>query len=326
MAYMLTILLIQIIASGEMDLKQSAVLFIVQMSVGAVSGFLLGKGAILLMNRINIDNRSLYSVLLLATVFFIFSFTDLIKGNGYLAVYIAGLVIGNHKIVFKKSLTTFFDGFAWLFQIVMFLTLGLLVNPSELVHVAGIGLLVGIFMIVVARPATVFLCLLPFRHMTTRARWFVSWVGLRGAVPIIFATYPLIAGVEHANLIFNIVFFITIVSLLVQGTTVNYMAKILGLAVEEKEDAFPIDLPENIKSALSEIDVAPVLLEKGDCLRDLTLPKHTLVVMIKRDDRYFVPTGSTQLVLGDKLLVLSDNDEELKKTYESLGILNSIKS
>ena len=208
----------------------------------------------------------------------------------------------------------------------MFLTLGLLVNPSELVHVAGIGLLVGIFMIVVARPATVFLCLLPFRHMTTRARWFVSWVGLRGAVPIIFATYPLIAGVEHANLIFNIVFFITIVSLLVQGTTVNYMAKILGLAVEEKEDAFPIDLPENIKSALSEIDVAPVLLEKGDCLRDLTLPKHTLVVMIKRDDRYFVPTGSTQLVLGDKLLVLSDNDEELKKTYESLGILNSIKS
>ncbi len=324
MAYMLTILLIQIINSGEIDLQASIVLFIVQMSVGALSGFLLGKGAILLMNRINIDNRSLYSVLLLATVFFIFSFTDLIKGNGYLAVYIAGLVIGNHKIVFKKSLTTFFDGFAWLFQIVMFLTLGLLVNPSELVHVTGIGLLVGIFMIVVARPASVFLCLLPFRHMTTRARWFVSWVGLRGAVPIIFATYPLIAGVEHANLIFNIVFFITIVSLLIQGTTVNYMAKLLRLAVNEKEEAFPIDLPETIKSALSEIEVVPVLLEKGDRLRDLTLPPHTLVVMIKRDDHYFVPTGNTQLVLNDKLLVLSDNDEELKKTYQSLGILNPI--
>ena len=326
MAYIMTILLVGVLSEGkaEVSVGASIALFFVQMIVGALLGYAFGRGTVWIINKINIGNPALYSVLLLAAVFLTFSFTSLVEGNGYLAVYIAGLVIGNHKIVFKKSLTTFFDGFAWLFQIVMFLTLGLLVNPSELVHVTGIGLLVGIFMIVVARPASVFLCLLPFRHMTTRARWFVSWVGLRGAVPIIFATYPLIAGVEHANLIFNIVFFITIVSLLIQGTTVNYMAKLLRLAVNEKEEAFPIDLPETIKSALSEIEVVPVLLEKGDRLRDLTLPPHTLVVMIKRDDHYFVPTGNTQLVLNDKLLVLSDNDEELKKTYQSLGILNPI--
>ena len=132
-------------------------------------------------------------------MFFIFSFTDLVKGNGYLAVYLAGLVVGNHKVVHKKSLTTFFDGITWLFQIVMFLTLGLLVNPAELLPVAVLSILIGIFMIILARPISVFLCLLPFRKMTTKARAYVSWVGLRGAVPIIFATYPLIANIQHAS-------------------------------------------------------------------------------------------------------------------------------
>ena len=153
------------------------------MSIGAVSGYLLGHLARFTINKINI-NQSLYSVLLLAFVFFIFSFTDLLKGNGYLAVYIAGLMVGNHKMVHKKSLMTFFDGFTWLFQIVMFLTLGLLVNPADLIPIAGLGILVGIFMIIVARPLTVFLCLLPFRKMSTKSRVYVSWVGLRGAVPI----------------------------------------------------------------------------------------------------------------------------------------------
>ena len=189
---MLTLLLIQIIQTpaGETNLWYSFLMFIVQMSVGAVAGFLLGKMAVWLMNRLNIGNQSLYPILLLACVFFIFSITELVKGNGYLAVYIAGLVVGNHKIQHKKSVTTFFDGFTWLFQIVMFLTLGLLVNPRDLLPIAGLGLLVGFFMIILARPISVFLCLAPFRQMSTKAKVYVSWVGLRGAVPIIFATYP----------------------------------------------------------------------------------------------------------------------------------------
>jgi len=321
-AYMLTILLIRFINPGgePLGLAEAGIMFIVQMSVGAGAGFLLGKLIIILLNRINIGNRSLYPVLLLAGAFFIFSFTNLIEGNGYLAVYIAGLVIGNHKLVHKKNLITFFDGFAWLFQIVMFLTLGLLVNPSELVDVIGIGLLIAFFMIVFARPISVFLCLAPFRKMTLKAKSFISWVGLRGAVPLIFATYPLISAVPNASLIFNIVFFQTIISLVAQGTTVNWFAKLLGLAVDLEEEAFPIEL---MASALSEIDVAPALLERGEFLSDLTLPDHTLVAMVKRENRYFVPKGSTRLQLGDKLIMISDNNETLRNDAASSALFHA---
>ena len=233
MAYMLTILLIQVIEIGVIDWPHSIVLLFMQLSIGAAAGFALGYAIVWIINRINVPNESLYPVLLFSCVFFVFAFTNLLQGNGYLAVYIAGLVVGNRKLVHKRSLTTFFDGFTWLFQIVMFLTLGLLVNPSELPAVAGVGLLVAIFMIVVSRPISVFACLLPFRRFTTRARVYISWVGLRGAVPIIFATYPLMsAEIPNARMIFNIVFFVTIVSLLVQGTTVS--GQMAGIGGEER--------------------------------------------------------------------------------------------
>ena len=321
MAYMLTILLIQIIQIGEFNAWQSIGMLLIQLSVGALSGYILGQVTVWVMNRINIDNQSLYPVLLLAFSFFIFSFTDLLKGNGYLAVYIAGLVVGNKKMVHKRSTATFFDGFSWLFQIVMFLTLGLLVNPSELLPVIGIGLLIGIFMIIFARPITVFLCLLPFKNFTTKARVYISWVGLRGAVPIIFATYPLIAGIENSKFIFNIVFFITIISLLVQGTTVSAMARWLKLDSEdETKKEFDVSLPDEIKSSMSEIQITETALANGNKLMNLTLPDNTLAVMVKRNNKYFVPKGHTTINPGDKLLVISDNEEELKKAYESLGI------
>ena len=245
MAYMLTILLIQVIEIGVIDWPHSIVLLFMQLSIGAAAGFALGYAIVWIINRINVPNESLYPVLLFSCVFFVFAFTNLLQGNGYLAVYIAGLVVGNRKLVHKRSLTTFFDGFTWLFQIVMFLTLGLLVNPSELPAVAGVGLLVAIFMIVVSRPISVFACLLPFRRFTTRARVYISWVGLRGAVPIIFATYPLMsAEIPNARMIFNIVFFVTIVSLLVQGTTVSAMARWLGLVGKsEEKEIFNVAFP-----------------------------------------------------------------------------------
>ncbi len=325
MAYMLTILLIQIITVGETSISESILMFVVQMSVGAVMGYLLGKLAIFALNRLNVENQSMYPVLLLSFVFFIFSFTDILKGNGYLAVYIAGLVIGNAKVSHRKSMMTFFDGFAWLFQIVMFLALGLLVNPSQLLSIVWLGLLVGAFMIIFSRPISVLISLLPFRKMNLKSRLFISWVGLRGAVPIIFATYPLIANIDNAQMIFNVVFFITILSLLTQGTTITTMAKALGLAEPEGQkhkNNFGFEIPEDIKSSMSEIDVIPSILENGNKLMDLKLPDNTLVVMIKRGSFYCVPKGTTKLQEGDKLLVITDNDEELRKTYESLGIKN----
>ena len=324
MAYMMTILLISVVSntSSGVGLGMSVVFFVVQMVVGALSGYLIGRLAVWTINRIKLANHSLYSVLLLAFIFFSFAFTDLIKGNGYLAVYLSGLVIGNHKLEQKRPLTVFFDGFTWLMQIVMFLTLGLFVNSNELLEprVLILGGLVGAFMILVARPLTVFTCLLPFRKFTTKARLYVSWVGLRGAVPILFAIYPLMAHVENAGLLFNVVFLGTIISLLVQGTTVSGMANLLGLAYEERESAFSVDMHQDMKWALTEVEVNETMLESGHTLKDITLPENTLVMMVCRDGEYFVPQGKTELKLGDKLLVISDRSEELATTYKDMGI------
>nr|WP_321523140.1 potassium/proton antiporter [uncultured Macellibacteroides sp.] len=321
MAYMLTIILIAYIQSGGMDFQEGIISLIVQLVLGLIFGYLLGKVAVWIINKVNVENQSLYPILLLAVIFFIFAATTLSKGNGYLAVYIAGFVVGNAKIVHKKSIGTFFDGFTWLWQIAMFIMLGLLVNPHELLPVAGIGLTVGIFMIIFARPISVFLCLLPFGNFSTKGKLYISWVGLRGAVPIIFATYPLIAGIENAGLIFNVVFFITILSLLIQGTSVTHVAKWLNLTDEpDRKDEFGIELPEEIKSAMSEIDITPEVLTHGNKLMQLKLPDHTLAVMVKRNGKFFIPKGNTELRENDKLLMISDNDEALLQSYQSLGI------
>ena len=179
MAYMLTILLIQIIQSGEFSFGQVLLSFFIQFSVGGIAGYLLGRCAVYTLNHFRILNQSLYQIVLLTFVFFTFSFTEKLQGNGDLAVYIAGLVVGNRRIVYKKNITNFFDSTAWLFQIIMFLTLGLLVNPKDLISISWLGLLIGIFMIIFARPVSVLLCLLPFRKMTFKSRLYaVSYTHL----------------------------------------------------------------------------------------------------------------------------------------------------
>ncbi len=324
MAYMLTLTLIQyIMAPQQPSIWMSVVTFMYQMAIGALAGFLLGKLCAHLLRRSSLWNESLYPILILAFTFFIFAFTDLIKGNGYLAVYIAGLVVGNSRFLHKKSVRNFFDGLTWLCQIIMFLALGLLVNPSELLPVTVIGLLIGVFMILVSRPLSVFLALTPFRGLSEKARAFTSWVGLRGAVPIIFATYPLIYGVPEAHIIFNIVFFITILSLMIQGTTIPIMARWLKLSVVQRKkspSAFEMDFSEDIKSAMSEVIVNKSALQKGNTLMDIPLPDKTLVVMVKRKDAFFIPRGNTPLEEGDRLLIISDDQKALKQTYESLGV------
>ena len=312
MAYMLTIVLIQFIQSDGMGTGNIIGSFIIQFLVGAAAGYILGKLAILILNKINIDNQSLYPILLLSFVFFTFAITDLLRGNGYLAVYIAGMMVGNHKITFRKEIATFMDGLTWLFQIIMFLMLGLLVNPHEMIEVAVVALLIGVFMIVIGRPLSVFLCLLPFRKITLKSRLFVSWVGLRGAVPIIFATYPLVANVEGSNMIFNIVFFITIVSLIVQGTSVSFVARLLHLStpLEKTGNDFGVELPEEIDTDLSDMTITMEMLNEADTLKDMNLPKGTLVMIVKRGDEFLIPNGTLKLHVGDKLLLISEKNKQ----------------
>ncbi len=229
MAYMITLLLIGVVQAGEMDTTKFIFSFITQLGIGAMSGYFLGKIFIFIIKLIKLPRKSQFHIFLFVSVFFAYSFTEKLHGNGFLAVYIVGLMIGNSNIKQDKSATYFFDSIAWLCQLVMFLALGLLVNPSELLPVALIGLLISIVMITISRPTAVFISLLPFKSLTNNAKLYISWVGLKGAVPIIFATYPLVAGLENSRLMFNIVFFTTIISLIIQGTTVNIAAQKLKL-------------------------------------------------------------------------------------------------
>ena len=320
MAYMLTIMCIQLIISSSLGLNLIIFNFFFQLFLGALFGVVIGYAAVFVMNKINLDYSALYAVLLLAFVFFAFSFTSLAKGNGYLAVYVAGLIVGNEKMAYKKSVITFFDSLTWLFQIVMFLTLGLLVNPSELLSIVWVSLAIVLFMILFARPLSVFLCLAPFKKVSKQAKIFVSWVGLRGAVPIIFATYPFVAGVPHAKEIFNIVFFITIVSLVVQGTSVPYAAKLLGLtSVDDDRKTFALELPEDI-GITAEFKAGEDFVKQYPKAQNLIFKEAVRIVMIKRGNNFIVPLPSTEFIPGDKILLLASKEIYLQEAFNALGV------
>ncbi|HLT08666.1 MAG TPA: potassium/proton antiporter [Cyclobacteriaceae bacterium] len=324
MAYVLTVTLIDLImmdASPNYWIAGGKLLM--QLTIGAMAGYFMGKVAVRLINKIDIDNSSLYPILVFTCCIFIFSFTYFIQGNGFLAVYVSGLVIGNARFVHKRTTVNFFDGLAWLSQLLMFLTLGLLVNPGELLTIIVPGLIISVVMILLTRPISVFACLLPFSKMGKKDKVFVSWVGLRGAVPIIFAILPLAAGVPHARLIFNIVFFCTLVSLVVQGTSLPKVATWLGLAEKpnnfNKLKEFDMDFSDDIKSVTTEITVTPQALRNGNHLMDLPLPDKTLAVLVKRDGKYFVPKGKTVLQENDKVLIITDDQQALQETLRNMN-------
>ena len=319
MAYMLTIALIQVIASNNMSIAVIIKDLFIQFFFGAAIGFALGKAASFIINRINLSNSSLYPILLLSIVFFTFTITDLLKGNGYIAVYIAGIIVGNTKLVNRMEISTIMNGMTWLFQIIMFIMLGLLVNPHEMIDIAGVALLIGMFIIIIARPVSIFICLLPFRKIDIKSKLFVSWVGLRGAVPIIFATYPVIAGIEGSQQLFNIVFFITMLSLIIQGTTISKAAKLLKLdlpAPKEGND-FGIELPDEVDSKLNDIVLTKEMLKDSNKLKDMKIPQGTLVMLVKRNSEFIIPNGQMELKEGDKLLIISENKEMPPHTFNS---------
>ena len=328
MAYMLTIVMIQIIQSGDADFQVWKLIlnFVVQFGFGLGFGLGLGKLCVWVINKINLQNKSLYPILMLGIIFFIFSFTDLFNGNGYLAVYVAGIVMGNCKLAENKSISSFLDGVTWLVQIVMFLVLGLLVNPHDMFKLAIPALIIGIFVILVGRPLSVFLCLLPFKGIGKRAKIFISWVGLRGAAPIIFATYPVVAEVEGSSLIFNVVFFITLASLLIQGTTITKVANWLHLS-EAKDDGpenFGVDIPDELNTILQQ-----EVVQKDAYLKDYPLNEGTLVMIVERNQKYIVPNGKLLLKKGDKLLLISakkDETVESKKTHSILEMISDKRS
>jgi cell volume regulation protein A len=317
MAIFLTIGLIQYITTPDMSWVGFITLFLMQMGVGLVAGLLFGKMITWLINHANLGYDGLYPVLALSFVPLIYSTTDLLGGSGFLAVYLAGLVMGNSTFVHQKSLMNFFDGIGWLMQICMFLILGLLVIPSEIPAIALNGLLIALVLIVIARPVSVFLGTL-FMGMKTRAKLMVSWVGLRGAVPIIMATFPLVYGLEVAELFFSVVFFVVVTSVLIQGTTIPIVAKWLHVGIPVKEKTrYPIELEPSIdtKTALKEVEVEDGDYSVGKQILELGLPENVLITLINREGKFLVPRGTTRVEVHDKLLILSDKKDvsEIRK-------------
>jgi sodium/hydrogen antiporter len=314
MAYMLTIALIQYVTGGNEDGSMWSILvtFLLQFSVGGLLGYAMGWLTVKLLNKANIGNEALYPILLLCAVFLTFSATTLLQGNGYLAVYIMGVLVGNRKVVHKKSIVTFFDGLTWLLQIALFIILGLFVDAHSLLPIAGFALLAGLFMIFVARPLAVHLCLVFFPSISMRGRWFLSWVGLRGAVPIIFATYPLMSQVEGAETLFNIVFFITLLSLLIQGSTMPAVARLLKLDEEAKNEVslFGVEIPQHTGTKMVEREVTQEMLSSGRRLMEIDLREEELVILVRRGDNYMVPKGKLVLEIGDVLLIVFEQQTQ----------------
>lgn len=310
MAIFLTVGAIQVL-SGETPLGLKLLeLFALQMGVGLVVGFAMGRLSVLLINRINLAAAGLYPVLTAACGVLTFGVAAVLQGSGFLAIYVAGLVLGNSKLVFQKGTFLFHDGIAWAGQIAMFVVLGLLSFPSALIDVAGPAMLIAAALILIARPLGVIPCLLPFRY-SWRELTLISWVGLKGAVPIILATYPLIAGLPAGPLIFNVVFFVVLLSAILQGGTLSWFARLLRLDVPpEPEPPLSLEITSlrDVDAEIVDYAVGADSPVAGRFLRDLVLPEGAVVAMIARDKTLIPPRGSTEILAGDHLFVVVNHE------------------
>lgn len=318
-AVALTLVAIGVATGGEFDWTQALWRTPLEMLIGAGLGYGLGRGAAWAINRLHLEYDGLYIVVYVALAPAIFALVSLAYGNGFLAVYVAGATLGNAKIVHQRSAVRFMDGAVWLLNIGCFLMLGLLVFPLQLVQIALPGTLLALCMIFVARPLAVFLSLAPTK-LDWRARLFIAWAGLRGAAPIILATFPMAAGVVGAERIFNIVFFVVLLSLLIQGTTLPHVARWLGLETTlPRRSLYPFEYEnrEGSDSRLEEFLIPYGAAVVGRSVIEAGLPDDALIVLIARGESYIAPSGRTVLASGDVLLALV-NDQNFSAVRRQL--------
>lgn len=306
-AYVLTITFVQIITAGNVPKTPVVLLTLLfQIIIGAGVGIGMGYLGRWMIKKTRLSGSALYAIMVLCLGFLTNAVAAQLKGNGLLALYIATIIIGNDKkLPFKRDVLKFLDGVTWLAQILMFLLLGLLVNPSELPKVALPAVLIAIVMSLIASPLSVFMLLASFKGMNWRDKSFISWVGLKGAAPILFSIYPVVADVPHAKDLFNIVFVITLLSLLVHGTSIPFAAKLLkvGKKAEPEIDTMCIEMPDEMGTLTNHI-VTKKDLQNGNQLKDLQMPVGRRAIMIKRGEDFIMPEGNAKLMEGDQMLIM----------------------
>lgn len=313
MAMFLTIIFIEWILMPDISVWSFVGMFLLQMGLGILFGFGLGFLASKTMNKIKLDASGLYAVLSAGFAIFIYSLTAVLGGSGLLAVYIAAMIIGNRELTHSYSIFSFHEGFAWLMQIMMFVILGLLVFPSELANWDLIwkGLVLSFVLLAIARPIAVFVSTIFFPY-TVKEKWFISWAGLRGAVPIVLATFPMLAGVQNSTLYFNIVFFIVLTSALLQGSTIPYVAKLLklnGPPKPERIHSLELVSMDRANAEMLEIVVSATSPFAGQLVQTIGLPEKTVISAIIRQGDLVMPTGSTKLFARDVLYILTAKDQ-----------------
>lgn len=311
MAVFMTVACIEVIRGNVDDGWSFLTLFLTQMGLGGLVGALLGRCGAWLINRINLDTPGLYPVLAGSLAMISFGLAAKLGGSGFLAVYISGILMGSGDVVFRRGIYLFHDGLAWMGQILMFVVLGLLVFPSSLKTVAGPALLVALVLTFVARPISIFVSLVWF-GFRFRELVFLSWVGLKGAVPIILATYPLIFEVEHGRLIFNAVFFVVLLSALTQGGSLPLVARALKLNEGSRPEPYAtleITSLQHVDAEIVEYMITPEAPAAQQRVADIPLPEGVLIAMVAREQQAIPPSGPTQLRAGDYIFVVSHPDQ-----------------
>lgn len=321
MAIFLTVAFIEMIQIPDSSIWSAIASFFVQMALGLIFGLILGKIIVLIINHIKLEAAGLYPVLAMGMAIFTYVITDLAGGSGLLAVYVMAVFVGNSDLMYRFTISRFNEGFSWMMQIVMFILLGLLVFPNQLVTITWQGILLSVILMFIARPIAVFLCMI-FMKYSVKEKLFISWSGLKGAVPIVMATYPIVADVENGQLIFNTVFFVVLISALVQGSTLSWLATKLGLAGEKNDHESPsLELITlgNTKSEIMEVAITEQAASVNTSLTDLELPNDTLIIGIVRDNNLITPTGNSVIETGDTLYVLINKKIREKAKAALLG-------
>ena len=289
-----------------------ALLLLLQLGVGLAVGIMVGIGAKWILGKMQTSNFALTSILILSMGFFANGFSQILSGNGLLATYVTAIIIGNHAhLDCKKDIHKFFDGITWLMQLMMFMMLGLLAHPSQMGHLVLPALGLCVFMALITRPLSVYLCLLPFKGMSFRAKAFTSWVGLKGAGPILFSLYVMVHELPHASETFNFVFLFSLFSLLLQGSSLGWMARKLRVSYEEESapETYGMDIPEEMGMIRDHVITEEDLLN-GSTLREQHLPHGVRVMMVRRDGRFLVPHGSMPLQLGDHVIIIIGESDD----------------